>query len=177
MAEGIHQEPAAARNELVEEVTRTILTVNVTLTAVTGSLTSVGLDGCAKARNMAELDQMVSAMNSVAAIRCWPAPPPNRPGPTSWDGRASLLRAKLEAEQGVLHDLAERRVDPVLTERHLGHRLTERHRLDQRLDEVGGLVADQVCAEQFPRGWVRDQLADTGGVLHCPAVSRVTVRL
>src|SRR5665647_3486528 len=88
-----------------------------------------------------------------------------------------LLRVEVEAEQGVLDDLAERRVDPVLPTRHLSHGLPEGHPLDQRLDQVRRLRTHEVRAEQFARGWVRDHFADTCGVLHRPAVCRVAVRL
>src|SRR5665647_172304 len=95
-----------------------------------------------------------------------------QPGPGQ-----ELLRVEVEAEQGVLDDFAERRVNPVLPPRHLGHGLPKGHPLDQRLDQVRRLRTHEVRAEQFARGWVRDHFADTCGVLQRPAVCRVAVRL
>src|SRR5665811_121779 len=97
--------------------------------------------------------------------------------PPSTETRASLVRAQIQAEQRVLHDLAQSWVNPVLTSRHLDRGLPERHPLDEWLDQVGRLWAHEVRAEQLAGGRVRDHLADTCGVLHRPAVCRVALSL
>ena len=81
----------------------------------------------------------------------------------------------MQLEQGVFHDLAERRVDPVLAPGHLGHAQAGRGGLYQRLDQQRGLVAQDVSAEELSRGRVGVQRADALGVPQGPAVGGVLV--
>jgi hypothetical protein len=71
---------------------------------------------------------------------------------------ASLVLAQIQAEQRVLHDLAERQVDPVLPPGNLERRLPELHPLDEWLDQVGLRVAHQVRPEHLSAGRVCDHL-------------------
>src|SRR4051795_6282537 len=56
---------------------------------------------------------------------------------------------EVETQQGVLDDLGERRMDPVLAPGHLAHTEAEAHRLDQRLDQGGRLLAHQMRADEL----------------------------
>src|SRR5215218_2722213 len=58
------------------------------------------------------------------------------------------FKSESERQQRVLDDLGQCRVDPVLAPHHLRYRHPEAHRLDQRLDQRGRLVAHEVRADQ-----------------------------
>ena len=91
-------------------------------------------------------------------------------------GSSSRVSVRLvgggKREQGVLDDLGQRRVDPVLLRRHVVGGLTERHRLDQRLDDRRRLRADHVGAESSPVRRIGEHLDEAGRVLARPARRR-----
>ena len=82
-----------------------------------------------------------------------------------------------EAEQGVLHDLRERGMDPVLPAGHGGGVEAGRHGLDERLDEGGRLRSDHVRAQNLAGDAVGDDLGDARGVFEGPAVGGRAVGL
>ena len=95
----------------------------------------------------------------------------------AWRGLGSAGRVagmiQLKLEQGVLYDLAQRGVDPVLAPGEVGHVLSGGGGLDQRLDEQGGLLAHDVRAEQGAGRGIAVQLAEARRVLKRPAVGYV----
>ena len=90
-------------------------------------------------------------------------------------GQHTLIKGQLQ--EGVLHDLTQRRVDPILTPGEVRHSLAMCNRLNQRCDEKGSFVAKDVSTEKGPRLRIGVELAEAAIVLEGPTVCGVTVFL
>ena len=82
-----------------------------------------------------------------------------------------------QLQEGVLDDLAQGRVYPVLTPRKVSNSLAMGNGLDERGDKERSLVAENVGTEK-PAGFgVGVELAQTCVILQSPAVGNIAVFL
>ena len=82
-----------------------------------------------------------------------------------------------QAEESVLQDLGQRRMDPVLATSQFLHRLAEAHGLDHRLNQGGCLGTDDVGAEKMPGARVGQQFHEMPLVLQRPAERDIRITL